>query len=82
MADSFTQQPQQHPLLDDSHASFEEIIGKETTHYLERAWEAYRRLVRRAAGVEMVLLEAEKPKVVACSSNDETNANAPPDAVQ
>jgi hypothetical protein len=82
MADSFKQQPQQQqqPLFYDSY-SFEEMIRKETTDYLERAWEAYRRLVRRAAGVELVpVLEAEKPKEVAYSRNDETNA--PPEAVQ
>ena len=46
-------EPQQ-STSDDSNC-FEEMIRKETTHYLERAWEAYRRLVRRAAGVELIL---------------------------
>ncbi len=56
---------------DDSNC-FEEMIRKETTLYLERAWEAYRRLVRRAAGVEL-MLEAEPRTVVACTNNDEAN---------
>ncbi len=57
--------------LDDTFC-IEELIRKETTHYLERAWEAYRRLVRRAAGVELIL-EAEPRTVVVCSNNDEPN---------